>query len=634
MCGISGIIHFKSVKAVAEEKAIQQSVANMQYRGPDYTDFFMDERASFGHVRLSIVDLNPRSHQPFHSQCGRYVIIYNGETYNYQALRSQMVSEGFVFKSESDTEVLLEGFIKMGPAILQQLRGMWAFVIWDKQEQKAFIARDRFGEKPFYYQWLASSQRLAFGSNLAALKPLVEGILTIDPDAVRQLLNYQFIVQDKCIYKGIQKLPPAHYAWVSSAGIKMHNYWQLNYCHKHGKNFNEIKKESKDLLINSIEGQLMADVPVGLFLSGGVDSGVIAGIASQIKKDLMAITMTVPGNEKYDEEANAAKVAKHCGLIHHKVPMDESCIGILPRVLSTIEPLADSSLIPSSYVAQYAGQHLKVMLSGDGGDEFFGGYNTPIKYLKANGPTGNKMADSLILKAIKNAYSPGYKFIADRLTAQRVFTNASVSTFFQKNFFPYDLQKRLFKEGVTSTNESLEVFYQASKKFTTNKEDVFFWMGIQTKMVDDFLFKMDSANMFSSVESRAPFLDHRIAELTTGANVHDLMPNGTDKQMLKEIGEEFIPREVLYDQKKGFSLPIMDFLDSKWIRSLELMAGEGLSSDVGIFEPAGIRYIIALYRKSRSQPLSRLLYSVLVFEIWLRVFHLGMDADDVTEKYL
>ena len=632
MCGISGIIHYNSKEK--ESEAIYQSVANMQYRGPDYTDHYFDDVASFGHVRLSIIDLNARSHQPFHSKCGRYVIIYNGETYNCQAIRNQMIHNGFVFRSESDTEVLLEGFIQQGPAILQQIRGMWAFAIWDKQEQKAFIARDRFGEKPFYYHWHESTRRFAFASNLAALRPLVKEELIIDPDAVRQLLNYQFIVQDKCIYKGIQKLPPANYAWVSSQGIELHNYWQLDYRQKHGKSYIEMKKEARDLLISSIEGQLIADVPVGLFLSGGVDSGVIAGMASNIKKDLMAITMTVPGNEQYNEEGNAAKVAKHCSLIHHKVPLDESCIGILPKVLATIEPLADSSLIPSSYVAQYAGRHLKVMLSGDGGDELFGGYGLPLKYLKANGSGSNKMADGIILQSLKNAYTPGYKFIADRLTAPRVFKMASLSTFFQKNFFPYDLQKRLFKHGVISTNESIEAYYQQSKKFTTNTEDSFMWLGIQTKMVDDFLFKMDTANMFSSVESRAPFLDHRIAELTTGASIKDLMPDGTDKQMLKEIGEEFIPKEVLYDQKKGFSLPLVDFLNRKWIASLEQMAAEGLSSDAGIFDPAGIRYIIALYRKSQSQPLSRVLYSILVFEIWLRVFHLGMDADEVTEKYL
>ncbi|MEO7311381.1 MAG: asparagine synthase (glutamine-hydrolyzing) [Chitinophagaceae bacterium] len=632
MCGISGIIHYKS--SDKEQEAVRQSVANMQYRGPDCSDYYYDDVACFGHVRLAIIDINPRSNQPFHSRCGRYVIIYNGEAYNFQEVRSQMLAEGTVFRSESDTEVLLEGFIKYGPEILTRLRGMWAFVIWDKQDQKAFIARDRFGEKPFYYQWREEEKRLCFASNLAAIRPLVSGELSIDPDAVRQLLNYQFIVQDKCIYKHIQKLPPAHYAWVSSQGVDMHSYWQPDYRSKHGKSYSEMKIEARELLISSIEGQLIADVPVGLFLSGGVDSGVIAGIASRIKKDLMAVTMTVPGNEQYNEEDNAAKVANHCGLIHHKVPLDESCINILPKVLATMEPLADSSLIPSSYVAEYAGRHLKVMLSGDGGDELFGGYGIPLKYLNAVKTGAGTFADGVILQSIKKAYTPGFKYIAERMDATRLFRRASLSTFFQKNFFPYDLQQHLFKAGVSSSNESVEGFYQQSKAFTSNTEDAFMWVGIQTKMVDDFLFKMDSANMLSSVESRAPFLDHRIAELTSGANIQDLMPDGIDKQLLKEIGEEFIPKEVLYDQKKGFALPIKDFLNRKWITSLEQMAAEGLSSDAGIFDPAGIRYIIALYRKKPGQPLARVLYSILVFEIWLRVFHLEMDADEVAEKYL
>jgi|GEM_PF-892363 len=631
MCGITGIIHYRSKDN--HQQALQQSTDAMQYRGPDYTDHYYEGPASLGHLRLSIVDLNPRSHQPFHSKCGRYVIVYNGEIYGFQDFRNQMIKNGFEFRSQSDTEVLLEGFIQFGPAILQKLRGMWAFAIWDKQQEKLFVARDRFGEKPFYYHWNADNQKFSFSSNLAGLLPLLGNSLEIDIDAVRQLLNYQYILHDTCIYKGIKKLPAAHYGWVSKSGFVMVPYWQLDYREKHGKSYMEMKKETTDLLVDSIQGQLMADVPVGLFLSGGVDSGLITGIAATLKKDLMAVTMTVPGNEQYNEEDNAGKVAKHCGLQHHKVPLDESCIGLLPHVLATMEPLADNSLIPSLFVAKYAGQHLRVMLSGDGGDEFFGGYGLPLRYHQSIHKP-NTFTDSVVRQSLRNAYSPVFSTVSNRLDAAKIIRFAKPETFFLNNILPYDLQKKLFKKSASSNNESLVDFYQQSKNFTDNPADAMMWMGVHTKMTDDFLFKMDSANMLFSVENRSPFLDHRLAELTAGARIQDLMPTGIDKQMLKQIGEDFIPKEVLYEKKKGFAIPIRDFLDKKWLGSLLQMADEGLSMQAGIFEPDGIKQVVAMYRKSKSHKLAKVLYSVLIFEIWLRVFHLEMNADEVAAKYL
>lgn len=629
MCGISGIIDFKDK---ADIIAVKKSIAAMHYRGADAQDYFEDDVATLGHLRLSIIDLNPRSNQPFVSACGRYIIVFNGEVYNFKQLRHQMELAGFQFRTASDTEVLLEGFIMYGFDVLIQLTGLWSFVIWDKLHQKAFMARDRFGEKPFYFQYV-DNNRFAFASNLAGLKPLVKGKLEINPDGVRQLFNYDYILGDTCIYKTIKKIPPGHYAWLKADSFEIQPYWQLDYRTKHHLPYDELKKQVRQRMVESVEQALISDVPVGVFLSGGMNSGVLTGIASSIKKDITAFTMTVPGNADYNEENNAAKVANHCGIEHYKLPFNESSIALLPEILATIEPLADNALIPNLYVAKYAGHQLRVMLSGDGGDELFGGYGIPLSFQNTESKS-NVFTDRVVRKLIEKPFTIGYKSVVKRLDTSRMIKWAKPETFYRNGFLPYDLQKKIFNESIWSENESVVDFFKRAKAFSGNLPDAILWTGIQTAMTNNALFKMDSANMLFSVEGRSPFLNHKIAELTTGATINELMPNGIDKQMLAEIGEEFIPKQVLYNKQKGYAIPIDDFLNKRWLKSLEQMAYEGLSSDAGIIDPIGVQQIIALFRETGNHRLAKLLYAILVFEIWLRVFHLEMDTKEVADKYL
>lgn len=631
MCGIAGIIDFKDK---ADENAIVKSISAMLYRGPDAQEYFSDDVAELGHVRLAIIDLAPRSNQPFQSACGRYVIVFNGEVYNFLLLRQRMVNEGFKFRTESDTEVLLEGFIMYGFDVLIQLTGIWSFVIWDTLLLKAFMARDRFGEKPFYFQYTNNS-RFAFASNLAGLKPLVKGQLEINPDGVRQLLNYHYILTDTCIYKGIKKLQPGHYAWLTSESFEIQPYWQLDYRKKHHLPYDELKKQIRQRMIESVDQALISDVPVGVFLSGGMNSGVLTGIASTMQREITAFTMTFPENLDYNEENNAAKVAAHCGIEHYKLPFDEKSIALLPQALATIEPLADVGLIPNLFVAKHAGHHLRVMLSGDGGDELFGGYGVPLLFQNTEAK-GNRFTNKVVQKLLEKPFTPGFKSVAKLLDLNTgaVIKWGKPETYYRSGFLPYDIQKKIFNEAIDSDNESVIDFFRRSKAFTANVPDAVLWTGIKTAMISDSLFKLDSANMLFSVEGRSPFLNHRIAELTTGATISELMPNGIDKQILAEIGGEFIPKEILYDKKRGYSIPIGDFLKKRWLTSLEQMADEGLSYDLGIFQPNGIRHVIAMFRESNDPRLANLLYGILVFELWLRVFHQEMDAKEVAEKYL
>ncbi len=629
MCGISGIIDFKDK---ADENAIAKSISAMLYRGPDAQEYFSDDVAELGHVRLAIIDLAPRSNQPFQSACGRYVIVFNGEVYNFKLLRKQMMQAGFQFRTESDTEVLLEGFIMYGFDVLIQLSGIWSFVIWDTLLLKAFMARDRFGEKPFYFQY-SNNNRFAFASNLAGLRPLIKGDLEINPDGVRQLLNYHYILADTCIYKGIKKLPPGHYAWLTSESLEIQPYWQLDYRKKHHLPYDELKKQVRQRVIESVDQALISDVPVGVFLSGGMNSGILTGIASTIRKEITAFTITIPENADYNEESNAAKVATHCGIDHYKLAFDEKSMALLPQALATIEPLADIGLIPNLYVAKYAGHHLRVMLSGDGGDELFGGYGLPLLFQNTESKS-NLFTDKVVQKVLEKPFTPGFRHVAKMFDTDKVIKWGKPETYYRSGFLPYDIQKKIFSDEIESENESMVDFFRRSKFFTTNVPDAVLWTGIKTAMTNDALFKMDSANMLFSVEGRSPFLNHRIAELTTGATINELMPDGIDKQMLAEIGEEFIPKEILYDKKKGYAFPINDFLKKRWLKSLEQMEDEGLSSDLGIFQPRGIKHVIEMYRESDDPRLANLLYGILVFELWLRVFHQEIDANEVTEKYL
>lgn len=622
MCGISGIIKWDNTSEV-EIQQVKDSLVKMNYRGPDYSSVKVVDNAILGHNRLAILDLNERSNQPMFSEDEKLAIVFNGEIYNYAAIKEELTRKGFTFKSTSDTEVLLKGYQCFGKNILSKLRGMFAFVIWDGINNKVFAARDRFGEKPFYYI-LDSVNNFSFASNLSGVLAYSKN-KKISKQAVFELFSQQFISEDSCIYEGVKKLSAGHYLEITKENVSLQKYWDANYTEKINISFEDAKKQVHRLLKSSVEEQLEADVPVGLFLSGGTDSSIIAALASKKQKNITALTMSTPGSSTYDESEAAAYVAKYLGINHKIVPLDEKSVNNLPKILKTMEPLADASLIPSMSIAREAHKDFKVMLSGDGGDEVFGGYKVPLHYLK-NEFKGNFLSKEIVNSALQNNNCIN-QFLRERLDVARLFKWGGIEAYFSSKNTTQSVVLEVLG-GSFFENKSFS-YYKQAQKATINQEDIFLYAGLKSSLQNDFLLKMDSANMLFSVESRAPFLDYRILDFTSKLNISQLMPNGLDKEMLKSIGANYIPKEFFNLPKKGFSIPYYEYLKGSWGDLLIKLVKQNISSDLGIINASKVEALVKKYKAKPNFKLGKLLYSILVFEIWLRVFHLNQDLKEI-----
>lgn len=629
MCGISGLINWEGVTH-KEIIKVENSLSEMKYRGPDFSGIQSDSFSVLGHNRLSILDLNPRSNQPMNTSDKRYSIVFNGEIYNFKEIKIQLELEGVVFYTSSDTEVLLQGFVKFGEQVVNKLRGMFVFVIWDTHKKEIFAARDRFGEKPFYYFYKEKKQ-FGFASNLSGIVALTDDELIIDKQAIYELLSQQYIDNSTCIYHGIEKLEPGCFMKITNTSCETKKYWSPNYKNKIEVGFEESKTELHRLLNSAVEEQLVADVPVGLFLSGGVDSSVIAALATQNKKDITAITMSVPNDENVDEAAAAAYVAQKLNINHRIVDLDDTCVNRLPFILKTIEPLADASLIPSMAIAKAAKNDFKVMLSGDGGDEVFGGYHKPINFNK-HPFVGNEVTQRLIGKIIKSSDSFPYNYLYSKFNDARVFKWGGLKQYYNNKSLAVEQTKKILKTAHCFKNTQLYHYFE-SDKYTDDEVDKLMYVGVKSNLTNDFLFKMDSATMFYSIESRAPFLDHRIVDFTSRLKINQLMPNKIDKEILKSIGENYVPKEFFNLPKKGFSIPYYEYLKTSWGDILSGFIQEGISSEMNLLEPQAVLRLMEEYRAYPSYKTGKILYSILVFEIWLRVFHLKRNPEEIKLIY-
>ncbi len=621
MCGIAGKISFNTFQNYEQE--VKNACEAMAYRGPDNITVNTIGNATLGHCRLAIIDLSPEANQPFYSEDKRYSIVFNGEIYNYKEVRSQLEKEfDLKFRTNSDTEVLLKGFITIGPQILDRLRGMWAFAVWDNQNQELFIARDRFGEKPLFYYF--DNGVFLFASNLSGISNLLTN-KELNPKAISELFAYQYISQQQSIYKGVTKLLPAQFGYVTKDELKLSSYWQLKYDEKIDISFEDAQLKVEEIMHSSIQEKLISDVPLGLFLSGGNDSGLVAAIASHYKKGITSVTLSTPQNPELDEAMYAQQIAKLQGLNYNQVDLEIDCINKLPQLLSMIEPFADSSIIPTAAVSEKAKQFLTVVLTGDGGDEIFGGYGIPA-LLNRIKPSALPLAT--IMDELSNRrFQPGWKYPPKVANIERMISYGGLNSYCNAmDYEPSNIRKLLFKSSFLNELETEQAYFQKSiirsYKGNISNHDMMFFLGVKGYLPDDFLMKVDTGTMYASIESRAPFLDNRLIEFTSKLKPEVLMPNGQEKLLLKKICEKYLPKEIVYKKKTGFRIPVRDYFNGKWTDLLRGYIKEGISSDLGIINIEGSLKLIDWYQKARPSQMEKLLFSMLVFEIWLRVFHL------------
>lgn len=646
MCGIAGLYRPAADLTAEElESSVGRMAAALRHRGPDAGGTWIDPAAGvgFGHRRLSIIDLSPNGSQPMVSQSGRFVIVFNGEIYNFEELRPELLARGHRFRGRADTEVLLTAIEEWGlETALQRTAGMFALGLWDRADRVLYLARDRIGEKPLYYGWLGGT--FVFGSELKALRALEKWQATIDQAALTLLLRYNYIPAPYSIYRGIRKLEPGTIFAVpttSETAGAVSTYWSLRevVCGAWSRHFPGSEADAaevlEDLLRRSIRGQMIADVPLGAFLSGGIDSSAVVALM-QAQSERPVRTFTIGFREQaYDEARYAKAVATHLGTDHTELYVSSAdALAVIPRLPSLYdEPFADVSQIPTYLVCELARRSVTVSLSGDGGDELFGGYNRyglarslwravgwlprPVRLLLARGigqvpPDAWERMGGSASRLLPPAFRPvrmgeGLHKLAEILRCDG----------------PAAMYHRLvshWKEPVAVVRDSAEPKTPLTDASVWSQcEDYteqMMYLDSITYLPDDILVKVDRASMGVSLESRIPLLDHRIVEFAWSLPLSMKIRGPRGKWLLRRLLYRYVPRELVDRPKMGFGVPI-----GSWLRgplkdwAAALLDPRRLETE-GFFHPEPIRQRWEEHlsgRRDWQYPL----WDVLMFQAWL-----------------
>ncbi|NQV88719.1 MAG: asparagine synthase (glutamine-hydrolyzing) [Parcubacteria group bacterium] len=620
MCGIAGKLAFNPTYW-PEETQLKSMGDAIAHRGPDDSGVFIDGPCGLAHRRLSIIDLSPRGHQPMSIMDGRYTISFNGEIYNYQELRDELVTQGVTFVSDSDTEVLLHLFARHGTSCLQRLRGMFAFGIWDKEKQELFLARDRLGQKPLKYY--IDDKQFVFASELKAI--LSTGVKKqIDWDAIQDYLKLGYVPGPMTGFKGIAKLPPAHYAIVSTNGTMVtERYWELDYKTKPSQSTAQWREQVTDTLTEAVRLRMISDVPVGAHLSGGIDSGIITALMAQNSSEPVR-TFSIGFEGDTDSELpRARQIADRYGTQHHEFVVNPSNTDILADVAAHYEePFADSSALPTWLLSELTREHVTVALNGDGGDENFSGYN---RYHLMGMYETLKKIDPLVQGLHKPGVSVSqslYKFSNKKIfrKVQKLLKWYSAQTHetYQRQFGFFNevsIAKLLPRATKNSPFPLKNLFAQTN---SLQRVDQLLAVDIASYLPDDLLVKVDMASMAHALEVRSPFLDHVLMELTASMPVELKRQGKRGKILLKEIATGLLPKEIVKQKKRGFGIP-----RETWLRgSLQTYVEEQLFDEEFLrhgFNRGHIEQLIQEHTQRRSDHSLRL-WSLIMLKHWLKAW--------------
>ncbi len=642
MCGFTGILDRSGRNDLESCKAMSNAIT---HRGPDDDGFWIDKQAgiALAHRRLSILDLSPEGHQPMASGSGRYVIAYNGEVYNFPELRSQLEKLNVHFRGYSDTEVMLAAIEEWGlDKALEQFVGMFAFALWDKRERVLHLVRDRLGIKPLYYGWV--NKAFVFGSELKALKALPGFNNQVNRDALALMMRHNYIPAPYSIYENIHKLRPGHHLIISTEKIsdpKIRCFWSAKLVAENGISdvFTGNDEEAIDVLdrlLRKVIGQRMiADVPLGAFLSGGYDSTmVVAQMQAQSNRPVK--TFSIGFHEQDHNEAHHAKViANHLKTEHTELYVTpEDAMAVIP-LLPTLydEPFSDSSQIPTYLVSKMARQHVTVSLSGDGGDELFGGYNRYFwgERIWNNIGWAPKGTRSILAKGIQaipchrwdgiiKSLSPfipsKYRF---SLPGDKLHKLAEILLAESPDGLYRDLLSHWKNPTalVLNSQEPLTVLTDDSQKASLKDfTQRMMFADLVSYLPDDILTKVDRASMGVSLEARVPLIDHRVVEFAWSLPQHMKVRNGEGKWILRKVLDRYVPREMMDRPKMGFGVPIDSWLRGPLKDWAESLLDERRLKDEQFFNPAPIRELWKQHQTGRYNN-QYYLWDVLMFQSWL-----------------
>ena len=632
MCGIGGCLIVRRAATCSElEARLWRMIATLRHRGPDDEGVWTDGRAGLAHARLSIIDLSPAGHQPMASADGTAWITYNGEIYNFAEIRRELEALGYSFRSRGDTEVIVNGWQAWGPKIFSRLRGMFALAIWDRRSQRLILARDRLGKKPLYYAPTAIA--FLFGSEIKAVLAWPGLSRTADLSAIDSYLTFGYVAAPQTAFTGIRKLPAAHYLVLeaqpdgSLGELELVRYWRLPGPRgvRRQRSAAELRRELVAQLEEAVRLRLISDVPLGAFLSGGVDSSAIVAMMARVGGGRVKTFSIGFSAKEYDETRYARMVAERYATDHEEFIVEPDAIAVLPQLIWHYgEPFADPSAIPTYYVSEMARRKVTVALNGDGGDECFLGYNRykAMHHLsRLDGlPRWSRIGLGYSLALAPPELQRRYKIPRIRALLQAPDQRPSRRYAFTIVYFTDDDKAAGYGDAMQehlagSALDLLEPYFAEADTLVSGAN----WADIHSYLPDDLMVKVDVASMAHGLESRSPLLDHVLMEWAAELPEHLQMAHGETKALFKSAMEPYLPKELLYRPKMGFGCPV-----DHWFRSeLKEFAYETLLSQSargrGLFRPAYVRTLLeehcALTRDHHTR-----LWALLMLELWFQMW--------------
>lgn len=621
MCGIVGYVN-GSGDEPAEAQIVTRMCERIIHRGPDDQGIHIDGPVGIGMRRLSIIDLRT-GHQPVHNENKTIWVVLNGEIYNYREVREGLVAKGHDFSTTSDTEVLVHLYEEYGEECVQYLRGMFAFAIWDRNREVLFLARDRMGEKPLYYYTTDSS--VVFASELKALLVHPQVKRKLNTRALFGYLQFNYIPEPLSIFDDVQRLLPGHTLTFRRGTISVRQYWDIPKPHGDENRETTCQDELMSKVEEAVRIQLVSDVPLGAFLSGGVDSSTIVALMARVMNRPVKTFSIGFADKRYDELSYAGAVAKHLGTEHHELVVTPASMSLIDTIISSFdEPFGDSSAIPTFHVAKLASEHVKVVLTGDGGDELFAGYERYVTFMRRQWlhkvPEGMRALAFGGVSRLLPKGAPGKRWLHNSgLPARRQYLD-SISYFKESDRMGL-LDGQVLAESLRmregETEELMGQWFPQNSYGDMIAQ--LLYLDAKTYLPGDILTKVDRMTMANSLEARAPFLDHQLVEYVARMPSSMKVKNLETKVALRRLASRILPREILERPKQGFAAPISFWFCGEMIEKLRAVLTDRRAIQRGIFNPKRVSAMLGKYEQG-NQYLGNSLWSIFVFELWCQMY--------------
>lgn len=635
MCGICGIYDHRG----PTRARLERMASALRHRGPDDEGYLIDGPLGFGHRRLSIIDLDG-GRQPIANEDESVWIVYNGEIYNFQELRGQLLAQGHRFRTNTDTETILHLYEEMGERCVDRLRGMFAFAIWDARQGKLFLARDRLGQKPLFY--LHRGGELLFSSEIKGIlaDPSVERRL--DASALHGYLALRFVPSPLTMFEGIRSLPPAHTLTLQDGRLETRRYWDLSYQPKLSGGDEELTDRLEELLRDAVRSHLVSDVPVGTFLSGGIDSGLMTALTAEVSGGTFPTFSIGSKEESFNELPVARLVADHFGTEHHEEVVDPDIVSFLPEMVHHLDMPGDPIAACQYYVAKLAGRHVKVSIGGDGGDELFGGYDrfAGFKWIGYYATLPRIVRDRLIgpvLSSLPDSFA--YKSTVSKLRwlqelsfhdeAERY---AEATAYFR---FNQERMERLYGDRMAAdllaTDPRLPLIEAFEGVDASDVLDRMLHVDTTTRLPEHLLILNDRMTMAQSLEGRSPMLDHQVAEFAASLPTDMKLRGRKLKYILRAVARRHLPPEMTNLPKQGFMFPIAKWLKTDLRDASRTLLLDSRMVEEGYFRKDGLTHLLDEHQSGQVDHHHRL-WMVLNLEVWFRLYLDGEGISALTRQ--